>query len=135
MTDSVEPVRKVSPFFLVIILIAFILSLSALYIAVDSIINAPENGVLTSYSFLAVGFFGLALSGYMLLQSRGKPMRVILEMPRVITTLECPKCDFKNIRDFQRGDYIFKETGPCQKCEEKMTITAIYREAKKKEQK
>ena len=135
MTDSVEPVRKVSPFFLVIILIAFILSLSALYIAVDSIINAPENGVLTSYSFLAVGFFGLALLGYMLLQTRSKPKRAILEMPRVITTLECPKCDFKNIRDFQRGDYIFKETGPCQKCDEKMKITAIYREAKKKEQK
>lgn len=132
MTDNVEPVRKVSPFFLVIILVAFILSLSALFIAVDSIIN--HSDALNSYSFLAVGFFGLALSAYMLLQSRGKPTHAILEMPRVITTLECPKCDFKNIRDFQRGDYIFKETGPCEKCDETMTITAIYREAKKKEQ-
>ncbi|GAG91999.1 unnamed protein product, partial [marine sediment metagenome] len=83
-------------------------------------------------SFLAIGFFGLALSVYMLLQTRGKPMHVALELPKVITTLECPKCDFKNIRDFQKEDYIFKETGPCQKCNETMTITAIYREAKKK---
>ena len=130
MTDNVNSVRKLSPFLLVIILIAFILSLSALYIAVDSFINQSE--ALDAYSFLAIGFGGLAFSTYMLLQTRGKPMHAALELPRVITTLECPKCDFKNIRDFQREDYIFKETGPCQKCNETMTITAIYREAKKK---
>jgi len=129
MTDSVEPVKRVSPFLLVIILIAFILSLSALYIAVQSIID--QTDLLNSYSFLAIGFFGLAISVYMLLQMRGKPMPVTLELPKVITTLECPKCDFKNIRDFQKEDYIFKETGPCQKCNETMRITAIYREAKK----
>jgi len=130
MTNGVEPVRKISPFLLVIILIAFILSLSALYIAVNSIID--QTDILNSYSFLAIGFFGLALSVYMLLQTRGKPMHVTLELPKVITTLECPKCDFKNIRDFQKEDYIFKETMPCQKCNETMRITAIYREAKKK---
>jgi hypothetical protein len=135
MTDGAEPVRRVSSFYLAIILVTFILSLIALYIAFQNIITSTESDLTSSYSFLAVGFFGLALSGYMLLQTRAKPMRTILEMPRVITTLECPKCDFKNIRDFQRGDYIFKETGPCQKCDEKMKITAIYREAKKKEQK
>ena len=131
MTDSVEPVKRVSPFLLVIILIAFILSLSALYMAVQSIID--QTDLLNSYSFLAIGFFGLALSVYMLLQTRGKPMQVTLELPKVITTIECPKCDFKNIRDFQKEDYIFKETGPCQKCNETMRITAIYREVKKKD--
>ena len=130
MTDNIKPVRKISPFLLVIILIAFILSLSALFIAVQSIIE--QTDILNSYSFLAIGFFGLALSVYMLLQTRGKPMHVTLELPRVITTLECPKCDFKNIRDFQKEDYIFKKTVPCQKCNETMRITAIYREAKKK---
>jgi len=68
----------------------------------------------------------------MLLQTRGKPMHVALELPKVISTLECPKCDFKNIRDFQKDDYIFKKTGSCQKCNETMKITAIYREVKKK---
>ena len=135
MTAEDEPVRRVSSFYLAIILVTFILSLSALFIAFQNIITpSNESDAFSSYSFLAVGFFGLALSGYLLLQTRARPMRAILEMPRVITTLECPKCDFKNIRDFQRGDYIFKETGPCQKCNEKMKITAIYREAKKKEQ-
>ncbi|MCK4884749.1 hypothetical protein KAS24_01640 [Candidatus Bathyarchaeota archaeon] len=130
MNGNVISVRKLSPFLLVIILIAFILSLSALYIAFDSFINQSE--ALDAYSFLAIGFGGLAFSTYMLLQTRGKPMHAVLVLPKVVTTIECPKCDFKNIRDFQREDYIFKETGPCQKCNEKMTITAIYREAKKK---
>ncbi len=133
MADGgVEPVRRVSSLYLVIILVLFVLSLSALYVAFDIIVN--QNDLPNSYTFLAIGLFGLALSGYMLLQTRPKPMRTLFEMPRVITTLECPKCDFKNIRDFQRGDFIFKETGPCQKCDDTMKITAIYRETKKKEQ-
>jgi len=131
MTDNVEAVKKISPFLLVVILVFFALSLVALFLAVESLIE--QSGTLNSYSFLLIGFFGLAISIYMLLQTRGKPMRVTLELPRVITTLECPKCDFKNVRDFQRDDYIFKETGSCQKCNETMKITAIYREAKKNE--
>jgi hypothetical protein len=131
MSGTIKNVRKISPFLLIMILVAFILSLSALYVAADSIF-VQESEDLNAYSFLAIGFFGLALSVYMLLQTRGNPVTQIVELPKVITTLECPKCNFKNIRDFQRGDYIFKEAGPCQKCEEKMTITAIYREPKKK---
>jgi hypothetical protein len=131
MTDNVENARKMSPFILVIILIFFVLSLAALFIAMESLIE--QTDILNSYSFLLIGFFGLALSIYMLLQSRGKPRHLTLELPRVITTLECPKCDFKSVRDFQRDDYIFKETESCQKCNETMKITAIYREAKKNE--
>ncbi len=131
MTDNVEAVKKNSPFLLVVIVVFFVLSLVALFLAVESLIE--QSGTLNSYSFLLIGFFGLAISIYMLLQTRGKPMHVTLELPRVITTLECPKCDFKNVRDFQRDDYIFKETGSCQKCNETMKITAIYREAKKNE--
>ena len=129
MTDKIKPVRRISPFLLVMILVAFILSLSALYIAVSSL---DQTDLLNSYSFLLIGFFGLGISVYMLLQTRGKHMHVSLELPKVITTLECQKCDFKNIRDFQSEDYIFKETESCQKCNETMKITAIYREAKKK---
>ena len=131
MTDKAQPMRKISPFLLMIILVTIVLSLSALFIAVDSIIN--QSDILNSYSFLAIGFFGIAISAYMLLQTRGKSTRISsFEVPKVITTLECPKCDFKNIRDFEKGDYIFKENGSCQKCNENMKITAIYREVKKK---
>lgn len=131
MSENVKPVNRVSPFILMVILIAFILSLSALYIAVDSLIGQSES--FDGYSFLAIGLGGLALSAYMLLQIRGRPTHSIIELPKVLTTLECPKCDFKNIRDFQREDYIFKNVGSCQKCNETMKITAIYREPKKDE--
>ena len=54
-------------------------------------------------------------------------------MQPVTTTMECSKCGFKNVRDFQRGDYIFKETEQqCPKCNEKMSIASIYREVKEK---
>jgi hypothetical protein len=114
-----------------IIVIAFILSLTALGIAVNSLI-VQQTEDLNAYSFLAIGFFGLAISIYLLMQTRATTVTSTSNLPHVITTLECPKCDFKNIRDFQRGDYIFKEAEPCQKCQEKMKITAIYREAKPK---
>ena len=130
MSEKMAPVRKVSPFLLMLILIGFVLSLSALYIAANSLFSQSES--LDAYSWLAIGLGGLALSTYMLFQTRTKPTHTSLELPRVITTLECPKCDFKNIRDFQREDYIFKKAGSCQKCNETMTITAIYREEKKK---
>jgi len=129
MTNNVKPVKRISPFFLTMILIAFVLSLTALYIAFDALLNQSE--ALDAYSFLAIGLGGLAFSVYMLLQIRGKPTQPTLELPRVLTTLECTKCDFKNIRDFQREDYIFKKAGSCQKCDETMTITAIYRQPKK----
>ena len=112
MSENMKSVRKVSPFLLILILIGFILSLSALYIAADSLVNQSES--FDAYSWLAIGFGGLALSAYMLLQTRSKPMSTVLELPRVLSTLECLKCDFKNIRDFQREDYIFKKTGSCQ---------------------
>jgi len=51
----------------------------------------------------------------------------------VTTTTECKKCGYKNVREFQRGDYIFKELDQCQKCNDKLIITAIYREVKEKE--
>jgi hypothetical protein len=130
MTDKAKSTRKFSPFLLMIILVALILSVVALYIALDTFFNQSE--AYDTYSFLAIGFGGLALTVYMLLQARGKTSHLVFEVPRVVTTLECPKCDFKNIRDFKRDDYIFKKTDSCQKCNETMTITAIYREDIKK---
>lgn len=130
MSGNVKSVRKVSPYILMLILVAFVVSLSALYIAFDSLLSQSESW--DAYSFLIIGFGGLVLSAYLFLQTRSKPTTISVELPRVLTTLECPKCDFKNIRDFQRDDYVFKKAGSCQKCNETMTITAIYREEKKK---
>lgn len=131
MAGKVNNSSNFSPFILMLILGAFIVSLAILFVAVDALF-IQESEDINNYSLLAIGFFGLALSVYMLMQTRGTATNAASALPQVLTTLECPKCDFKNIRDFQRGDYIFKEEGTCQKCQEPMKITAIYREAKKK---
>jgi hypothetical protein len=125
------PVRRVSSLFIVIILVTLILSIAALYQAIEYYIT--QNNMTMGSWFLFLGFTGLALSTYMVLQSRRRPVKLPFEAPKVVTTIVCEKCDLKNIRDFARGDYVFKETEPCPKCNENMLISAIYREVTDKE--
>ena len=52
--------------------------------------------------------------------------------PEVVTVLECVKCKLKEIRMFKRGDYVFKEEGPCKRCGGPMVITKIFARSKGK---
>jgi len=128
--EAKPPTRKISSFLLAIILITLVLSVSALFYAADAYYR---NQTVSAGYYMLIGLIGLAISAYMLFQTQRKPLRVAFEMPQVITTILCQKCGFKNIRDFQRGDYIFKEAEPCPKCNEKMMVFSIYREVKEKE--
>jgi hypothetical protein len=112
-----------------IIFIVLALSLTALILAVNAF--SYENQVVAGY-LLLIGFLGVALSTYVLFQTRRRILSLRIETPPITTTVECKKCGFKSVREFQRGDYVFKEIGPCQKCNEKMLITAIYREVKER---
>ena len=120
---------RISSFVLMIIFIVLALSLTALILAVNAF--TYENQVVAGY-LLLIGFLGVALSTYVLFQTRRRILSLKIETPPVTTTIECRKCGFKSVREFQRGDYVFKEIGPCQKCNEKMLITAIYREVKER---
>ena len=119
---------KIPTLFLLIIFIALAMSLAALVAAVSFV---EQNQLLAGY-LLLLGFLGVALSTYVLFQTRRRLLRLRIEAPPITTTIECKKCGFKSVREFQRGDYVFKEVEPCQKCNEKMLITAIYREVKEK---
>lgn len=122
--------NKISSFVLLIILLTLLLSLAALIFATTFF--GQGNEVAAGY-LLLIGFIGVALSTYFLFQTRRRMMRLRIEIPPVTTTIECKKCGLKSVREFQRGDYIFKEGGPCQKCNDKTLITAIFREVKEKE--
>jgi hypothetical protein len=111
-----------------IIFIVLALSLTALILALNAF---NYNEVVAGY-LLLLGFLGIAASTYVLFQTRKRMLRLRIEVPPITTTIECRKCGFKSVREFQRGDYIFKEVDLCQKCNEKMLITAIYREVKEK---
>ena len=123
---------RISSFVLAVIFITLALSLTALYLGITALLT--EETVVSGY-LLLVGFLGLALSTYMLFQTRRRILRLRIKVPSITTTIECRKCSFKSVREFQRGDHIFKEVEPCQKCNENMLITAIYREVKEKEKK
>lgn len=122
---------RISVFVLAVIFITLILSLAALYLSIDAYWN--QNEIAAGY-FLLIGFVGLLLSSYMLFQTRRRVSRIAsLETPKIMTTVSCMKCDIKNVREFQRGDFVYKEVGSCPKCNDKMIISAIYRELTQKE--
>ncbi len=120
---------RVSSFVLMIIFITLALSLTALVLAVQAYY---ANQTEAAGYLILIGFLGAALSTYVLLQTRRRLLRLRIQAPSITTTIECRKCGFKSVREFKRGDYIFEEVEPCQKCNEKMLITAIYREVKEK---
>lgn len=129
MTDKAEPPKaNISFFSIIMVLITVVLSVIALFIG----FTTYESQDLSALPYMLIGFIGLAISAYLLLQTKRKPLRGTFEMPHVVTTILCQKCGFKNIRDFERGDYVFKETEPCPKCNDNMMIAAIYREVKEK---
>jgi hypothetical protein len=126
---SSSATSKISTYLMLIVLIVLALSIVALILAINIFPSRPD---MATY-LLAIGFIAMALSAYMLLQSRKRVASMKIEAPKVMTTIECRKCGFKSVREFQRGDFVFKDLEACQKCDDKMIITAIYKEVKEKE--
>ena len=45
---------------------------------------------------------------------------------QTLTILACNLCNITNVRHYEHGDYVFKEIGSCDKCNESMRIKQIY---------
>jgi DNA-directed RNA polymerase subunit RPC12/RpoP len=127
--DQPNPATRISSIVLLIILLTLAFSFTALVLA----LNIFASDQITAGWLILIGFVGVGISTYWLLQLRRRVTRMKIELPPITTTIECKKCGFKKVREFQRGDYIFKEGDQCQKCNDKMLITAIYREVKETE--
>ena len=128
--NSSAATTKISTYLMMIVLIVLALSVVALMLSVNAFMVGNE--AVAGY-LLIIGFIAMALSVYVLLQSRKRIASMKIEAPKVMTTVECRKCGFKSVREFQRGDFVFKDLDACQKCKDKMIITAIYKEVKEKE--
>jgi hypothetical protein len=115
------------------VIVAVFLALALSFIALIYGLSIFYQDVETASIFLIMGFLGVSLATYVLFLTRRRLSKLKIVIPPVTTTMECKKCGFKNVREFKRGDYILKEGEPCQKCNEKMLITSIYREVKEKE--
>jgi len=136
-TETPEPAQRVSSYFFLTIFIVLIISFAALGFAINSLYHGQAQGtdLVWPTIFLVIGFVGISFSTYVLFQTRQRVMQLSLELPPVMTTITCQKCGFKNQRIFERGDYIFKDAGPCPKCSDKLLVSAIYREVKEKPKK
>ena len=125
--------KRISAYLTLIVLIVIALSIASLLLAAGSYLNNPNNPL--PAAFLAIiGLIAMTMSIFTLYQSRRQAVQMKIEIPKVMTTIECKKCGEKTVREYQRGDYVFKELDACQKCPDtKQTITAIYKEVKEKE--
>lgn len=88
----------------------------------------------TAIYYILMGVSGFAAIGYMLF--RGRPSsdeKLEVKEVEVLTTIECPQCKLKLVREFQKGDYLFKSDLPCTRCEGTATITRIHQRKKEPE--
>jgi hypothetical protein len=126
-----QSTKKISTYLTMIVLIVVALSIVSLILAA----NAYIIGETLPAGFLAIiGLVALTMSVFTLFQSRRQVAQMKIEIPKVMTTVEC-KCGSKTVREFQRGDYVYKDLDvPCQKCPNtRQMVTAIYKEVKEKE--
>lgn len=130
-TQSTSANQKISTYLTMIVLIVMALAVTALLIAGETYLAGDQ---LAAGVLAGIGLIALALSGFLLYQSKLQSAQIKIEVPKVMTTIEC-KCGEKSVREFQRGDYVYKEVDvPCPKCPTtKQMITAIYKEVKEKE--
>ena len=132
-TQSTTQSNKISNYLNLIVLVVMALALVALFIAFDTFtLGDPITAVILA----AIGLIAFSLSLFLLYQSRRQSAAVKIEIPKVLTTIDCQSkaCANKTVREFQRGDYVFKDLDvACPKCGAKQMITAIYKEVKEKE--
>ncbi|MFQ6094928.1 MAG: hypothetical protein ACE5NN_02180 [Candidatus Bathyarchaeia archaeon] len=125
--EEIPPARRISSIFMILVFVMLILSVAALY----QVIEAYRRGTVDITNII-LSLSAIAVSTYMLLQLRAKPLKLGFEMQEVSTTIECPKCGYKNSREFKRGDFIFKTVEQCPKCNDNMIISSIYRKPEEK---
>jgi hypothetical protein len=123
--------NKIATYLMFIVVTVLALSI----VSMLSAVYAYTLGQTTEAGFLMIiGIFGLALACVVLYQSRQRAAAMKIEAPKVMTYIECKSCNTKTTREFQRGDFVFKELEICPKCpEQKQMITGIYKEIKEKE--
>ncbi|MDH7563499.1 MAG: hypothetical protein QHH24_01260 [Candidatus Bathyarchaeota archaeon] len=134
MQEASSDRTRVSPYIWLLVIITVAISLILLLLALQEITSEQKDETLATYLLLA-GAVLLGSAAYAMIQTRKRVFRAKIESHPIMTTIECKKCGFKSTREFQRGDYIFKESERCQKCGNPTIIAAIYREVKEKEKK
>jgi hypothetical protein len=91
------------------------------------IILTTMNDPAQSYIWLFVGLLIISIGFNLLTAGRQQPQHK--PPPPTITEIRCSNksCDFKEIRNFQKGDYVLKPLDTkCPKCGSSMIIEGVY---------
>ena len=130
MSNLNKQLKRTLPILLVLSIIVGILAISFNYIysALQAYLRGDSEGTLY---YLLLGLIGVGISIYVTYTIRKRSFSQ-KPIPKIITTIECKNCGFKNLRKFEIGDYVFKSASNCPKCNNLMLMTSIYAEEIKK---
>ncbi|MFX1279821.1 MAG: hypothetical protein ACFFA3_10425 [Promethearchaeota archaeon] len=67
--------------------------------------------------------FMLICFGATLIQMQKNPTEPIRQ---TLTILVCNLCGLTKVRNYEKGDFVFKRTGNCDKCNDMMEVKHIY---------
>lgn len=118
--------------FMTFIILAIILLFFSIFLIYRSMAAYAQGDLPISFSYLIFSLMGLILSSYFLMHLKNVRLGAVKRAPSVFTMVECLQCGFKNIRSFQKGDYVLKRAEGCPKCSQSMLITSIYAESEQK---
>jgi len=120
------------PFYFFLLGLIVLFSLILLF---QGITGVNRNDNLTNTLFVMSGAIGLILTFYMIRRYQVNVQKMLKSRRiTVVTVEECLKCNYKNIRPFREGDFIYGQGEECPRCSKaseggignKMIITAIY---------
>lgn len=83
------------------------------------------------YYTLLISLMGIILAASSIIQIRRRVLAAGRTGLKVFTVTICDKCDFKSIRDFTVGDYVYQELGKCKQCDGNAYVSQIYEEESK----
>jgi hypothetical protein len=132
MTDAEPPTPMMSLSWVSLAVVVVIGIFSLLFLGLGFQAYGGENPDQANL-YIVVGTAGFAAIGYMFFRTKAiSSQKPPVETAEVVTILECPSCDLKRVRDFNRGDYVYKDDEPCTRCEGTMIVTGIHRKAEPK---
>lgn len=77
----------------------------------------------TGYANLAV-ITGLAVYFFYVNFDRLRKLKI--ERRRLVEIVSCSACGFREERDHESGDHVFKVKGECPKCRGELVVTAVF---------
>ena len=94
--------------------------ISLIFIILGAVlIYAGIGDQITSWSF---GFMMICF-GATLIQWQKSPVEPIRQ---TLTILICSLCGLTKVRNYEKGDFVYRQMGKCSECDESMKIKQIY---------